>query len=462
MAEIPVAALDARQQKLVENARVALERGNFDYVAEVTTQVLKAAPGCLPVRKLQRVAQLRKNGAKSGGLMARVTNGFSNAPFMFGGPKEPAKALEAAELLLAKDPQNVAALRMLAEAARRLALPETAAFALDAIREIDPADRANLLALGEAWLAAGKAGEALKVADELLRQKSADPAAQDLMRKASVAQTVTKAGWEKQGDFREKLRHPAQAVSLEQAAKVKVAEVMGQRLLEENLARVAKEPHNVNHYRAIVQAYRSLGDFDTALVWIRKAQEHAPSDPTLEKQVVEIETAAREKKVELARSVLNVKPDDLAAVAQFEMAQVELATFRLAEAKRQVGRYPNDGASRQALGMLLLERGEADEAVAQFQQAQKAPQVRVAALVGLGRCFQRKKLYDLAATQFTAAKAESGPMNDVKKDAIYELGACYEQMGRRDEAIAEFKSIYSEDIGFRDVAEKINAFYAKS
>jgi hypothetical protein len=53
-------------------------------------------------------------------------------------------------------------------------------------------------------------------------------------------------------------------------------------------------------------------------------------------------------------------------------------------------------------------------------------------------------------------------MDDTKKEVIYELGSCYEQMGRADAAIDEFKAIYSEDIGFRDVAAKINAFYAKS
>ena len=35
-------------------------------------------------------------------------------------------------------------------------------------------------------------------------------------------------------------------------------------------------------------------------------------------------------------------------------------------------------------------------------------------------------------------------------------------MGKPDLAIVEFKAIYSEDIGFRDVADKINAFYAKA
>jgi tetratricopeptide (TPR) repeat protein len=127
-----------------------------------------------------------------------------------------------------------------------------------------------------------------------------------------------------------------------------------------------------------------------------------------------------------------------------------------------VERYPNDYPARYELGALLLELGQTDAAIAQFQQAQKGPQVRVSSLVGLGRCFKAKKLYDLAVAQLNTAKNDLSTMDDVKKDVIYELGACYELMGKPDRAIEEFKVIYSEDIGFRDVADKINAFYSKS
>src|SRR5687768_9278155 len=111
MPEVPVASLDPRQQKLIENARVALERGNLEYVLEVTSQVLKAQPGCLPVRKLQRIAQLRQSRGKTAGFMGKAFSGLS-APFMFGGKKEPAKQLETAETMLAKDPMNLAGLRV--------------------------------------------------------------------------------------------------------------------------------------------------------------------------------------------------------------------------------------------------------------------------------------------------------------------------------------------------------------
>jgi tetratricopeptide (TPR) repeat protein len=353
---------------------------------------------------------------------------------------------------------------MLAEAAAGLQLPETVAFALDAIRELEPENRANLLALGEAWLAAGKPAESLRIADDLLKAKPTDSEAQNLMRKASVAETMTKVGWENQTTYRDKLRDEKQAVSLEQSGKVVLGDVMARRLIDEALARVAKEPLNLNHYRTVAQAYRQIGDLEQALAWIRKAREQPAgrSDASLDKQESELATAAIERRLAEAELAVTRAPTDIAAQAQVAAVREELTKFRLSEAVRYVDRYPNDYVARCALGTQLLEHGELDQAIAQFQQAQKGPQVRIAALVGLARCFKDKKLFDLAVAQLTTAKNELGALDETKKDVIYELGTCYEMMGKSDAAIAEFKTIYTEDIGFRDVAKKINAFYAQS
>ena len=451
MPEVAVTSLDPRQQKLIDNARIALERGQTDYALDACAQILKSAPGCLPVRRLQRVAQLRDFRAKNK-FMAKALGGFSTAPFMFGGgKKDPAKLLESAEALLAKDPTSVAALKLLAEAAGGLGLPETVAFALDAVRELEPDNRSNLLALGEAWIAAGKPAEAVKTADAMLAQKPADAEAQALLRKASVAQTVTKGNWEAQGNFRDKLRDEAQAVSLEQAAKIVTGGDMAQRLADEAIARVQAEPNNLNHYRAAAQSYRQLGQSEQALAWVKKARAlpAGASDPALEKEESELQTALLEARVKGATGEALV------------VAQAELADWRLTEAKRTVERYPNDFPARLALGELLLAAGQIDAALAQFQQAQKGPQVRIAALLGLGRGFRAKKIFDLAVMQFTTAKAELGPMDAVKKEVLYELGSCYEAMGKGEEAITEFKLIYGEDIGYRDVGEKITAHYSK-
>ncbi|MFM7748986.1 MAG: tetratricopeptide repeat protein, partial [Opitutaceae bacterium] len=290
MPEIPVAQLDPRHQKLIENARIALDRGNLEYVLEVTAQVLKMQPGCLPVRKLQRVAQMRGLKGRPGGLMGKAISGLSAAPFMFGSAKkDPAKLMESAEGLLAKDPTNVPALKMLAEAAQGLGLLETVAFALDAVRELEPTNKTNLLALGEAWLAAGKPTEALRAADEILRDKPTDADAQNLMRKASVAQTVDKHKWDSQAGFRDKLRDESQAQALERSAKIVAGDSAISRVLEEALGRVAKEPNNLNHYRSVSQAYRQLGNLEEALAWVRKAREQpsGKADSALDKQETE-------------------------------------------------------------------------------------------------------------------------------------------------------------------------------
>ena len=465
MSEVALSALDPRHQKLMENARIALERGNLEYVLEVTSQVLKMQPGALPVRRLQRVAQLRQYRGKSGGFFGRTMSGLSAAPFLFGGgKKDPAKQLETAEGLLAKDPTNVAALKILAEAAGGLGLPETVAFALEAVREIEPENRTNLLALGEALLAANKPADALKVADEILKGKPTDADAQNLMRKASVAQTVTTHNWDNKASFRDKLRNEAQAISLEQAAKVVTGDGMTQRLLDEALAQVAKEPNNLNQYRSVSQAYKQMGNLEQALIWVRKAREQpvGKTDAALEKQESDLATLIVEKRMTEAETALAANPADTAAQAKLAAAQKELAEFKMSESKRYVERYPNDYPARYALGVLLLQQGQTDPAIGQFQQSQKGPQVRVPSLVGLGRCFKAKKLYDLAVAQLNTAKNDLATMDDTKKDVIYELGLCYELMGKPDLAIEEFKVIYSEDIGFRDVADKINAFYAKS
>jgi tetratricopeptide (TPR) repeat protein len=374
MPDVAVSALDARQQKLVENARRALALGNVEYVLTACAEVLQAQPGCLPARRLWRAAQLRQTKGSSG-VVGRTLSGLTALPFTLGANRrDPRDNLVRADKLLAKDPNNLGALRLLAEAAVSFDWPETAVFAHEIIREQEPTNRENLLALGEAWLRAGKSAEALRVADEILRLHPVDAAAQTLMRKASIAQATRHGHWEKEGNYREKLNDESRAVALEQSSRL----------------------HNAP----------------------------AAAEPS-------------------------AQPGPAAVVAGAALA--EMRSF--------VERYPGDLDGRFRLAELLLAAGEIEPAIAQYQQAQRSPKLRVRALLGLARGFRARRLLDLAIGQLTAAKAELPVMDDLKKEVVYELGDCLEQQQQAEAAIAQFKEIYTEDIGFRDVAAKINAHY---
>lgn len=210
MNEIPVAALGSRLQKQVESARQAFERGNFDYAVDLCRDVLAAAPGCLPVRKLHRAAQL-KRGASRG--LARMFGGVSAAPFLISGSlalgKDPARALERAQRLVDGDPHSASGLRLLGAAATALGWHETAVFAYDALREADPQDVPNLVALGRAHLASDRADHAVQCAELALRHEPIHAGAQSLLKDASVAQTMRRGRWDESGDFRGKVRPPA-------------------------------------------------------------------------------------------------------------------------------------------------------------------------------------------------------------------------------------------------------------
>lgn len=460
MPEIPVSSLDPRVQKQIENSQIALQRGNLDYVLDVTSQVLKAAPGCLPVRRLQRVAQLRKAGTKNK-LFAKAFGSVTQAGFMFGGKKDPAKALENADKMLAADPTSVPALKLLAEAAHGLDMPDTVAFAWEAIHELAPTDREALLNFGEACLLAKRPKDALRAADELLKLKPQDGDALALMRKAAIAQTTNAGNWEEKGSFRDKLRDEAAATLLEQSSKVVTSEEMTTKLLNESLAKLQAQPDNLNHFRSVVEGYKKLNNLEEALNYVRKARllPTGAGDTSLGKQESDLKTAILERRIKGLEDQVKLTPESAEAKDALSLARKDFASEQLVEAKAYVERYPNDYAARFTLANLHFEAGDYQNAIANYQQAQKNPKVRVQALAGMGKALKARKMFDLAVAQFQTAKAELQVMDDVKKDVIYQLAECYEGMGRKEDAINEYKIIYSEDIGFRDVADKINAYY---
>ncbi len=206
MADVPPSASAPQLRLLVENARTALDQGNFEYVLTVCAPLLEAQPTDLALRRVVRVAQLRKHRTRNA-FFARARSGFVLAPFAWGGGnRNPAERFARLEKLLTGDPANGTALKLQAQAAMELGWDETAIFLHEAVREIAPTDRGNLLALGDAWLKLGRPDEALRAAEMILRDHPVDGDAQQLLRKASIAQAVTKGNWEGTGDYREKLR----------------------------------------------------------------------------------------------------------------------------------------------------------------------------------------------------------------------------------------------------------------
>ena len=110
--------------------------------------------------------------------------------------------------------------------------------------------------------------------------------------------------------------------------------------------------------------------------------------------------------------------------------------------------------------MLFRSAGRLGEAIAELQKAQNNPGKRIAAMSLLAQAFARRGMNDLAARKLTDALREKLVFDDEKKDLHYQLGCILDRMGRKDEAIEQFKVIYEQDIGYRDVMARVDAHYA--
>ena len=140
--------------------------------------------------------------------------------------------------------------------------------------------------------------------------------------------------------------------------------------------------------------------------------------------------------------------------------QAEKLNFQMTDCQKRVEKYPTDMTLRFEMGLLYFQADKVNEAIQEFQKAKNNPHKSLAAMGYLAQCYSRKKMFDMAARMLQSAIKEKLVFDEEKKDLVYNLGCVLENMGKKEEAIEQFKQIYEIDIGYKDVAAKVDAFYA--
>jgi tetratricopeptide (TPR) repeat protein len=237
---------------------------------------------------------------------------------------------------------------------------------------------------------------------------------------------------------------------------VQKTEDVTERLIQECEIRLKTEPDNLRLIRSLAELYTQKKRFDLAsgLYDRLKASEMSGSDPTLDRAIAEMSVRRYDHQIEQLDSGA---PDSAGQAAKLN---VEKLSFQIAECQKRVEHFPTDLAIRFEMGALYFQAGKIAEAIQEFQKAQSNPHKRTAAMNYLAQCFAKRKMFDLAARTLQNAIKEKPVFDDEKKDLIYNLGCVLENMGKKAEALEQLKLIYEVDIGYRDVAAKVDAFYA--
>jgi tetratricopeptide (TPR) repeat protein len=445
-------------RELYERGNAALQKKNYDYAIAIYNQVLSKEPAFYPGREALRCCQLAKAGS-GGGFFKKMFGTAGASPQLakaqFQVRNNPVETLATCEQILNSDPNSTAAHKLLAEAAMALELYKTAVLSLEIAYKNNPRDLDIGQRLGEALTAAGQIARAETIYTELQQANPHNSEISMALKNLAARKTMSDSGYEAlesgTGSYRDILKDKDEAVSLEQQNRQVKTEDVATELIREYRAKLEKEPNDRRLLRAIADLYAQKKEFDTALQYLAMISTiEGQADPSLEKAISDTKLRYLEHRI----SLLDPSSPERAGLEK------ERQNFEIAEARRRVERNPNDLAYRFELGRTLFEHGLVSEAIQEFQKAQHNPHKKVPSLYYLGQCFAARKMYDLAARSLQSGIAEKLVFDDERKELVYALGSVLEHQGKTEEAVAQYKLIYEIDIGFKDVAAKVDAYYA--
>ena len=459
MAEKELSEIPFAQQDLFEKGVAALKKNNLDYAISLFMTVLRAEPGFYQAREALRATQHKRTAGKTSFFRKFVGSASSLTRGQVALRTNPVEALAVAEDVLNDDPSNVSAHELLAHAAMAVQMPKTAVLSLEVAFKQKSSDRNLALDLAEALVAVGNRARAEKILQDLLRAFPSDPELNERLKNLLANRTLAEQGYGAleggQGSYRDIIRDKQEAVTLEQEGRsVKDADVAGQ-LIADYEKRLTAEPASLKLMRDLAELHRKRHESDRAIAYYHRIlTTGGVNDPT----ILDLIRETVVEQFDHEESQLDATAPDIAErVAE---VRARRTAWRLEDAKNRAEQNPTDLHLRYELGLLYLEAGRLSEAIAELQKAQNNPNKRIASMTLLAQAFARRGMNDLAARKLQEALKEKLVFDEEAKELRYQLGCILEKMNKKEEAIEQFKLIYEQDVSYRDVMARVDAYYA--
>jgi len=450
-----------KAQQFLDKATKAAERGNLDIALALCRQAVALAPHDENSRRQFHETRIRLfQREKHGGLGLKVAElgaqmKMSKAQSLIKQNKlEEAMAL--AEEVVDVNPISPKLNEFYFDIAQRTNHPEALLSAMETLSTACPDDTDLMLRMGKTYMQNGVYGRARDCFQRVSSINPTDLSVQKLLKDAMAKETMTAGGWEenagKRGGFQALIRDKELAARLDRNAKAVVAGDDAEAAIAEAREKIAKEPKNVNYYRALARIFLQNKRFDEALETIDEARKVNPADPELDRNWADAKIRSYEARIDALKA--EGKEEDAYQL------EVEKAQFAFDDLLRRVEAYPNDLGLRYELGVMYFENDAFDDAIQQFQLAQKSPKYRLESLYYLACCFKAKGQADMAVMQLEAANSQLQVMDDLKKRVVYTLGQIAEEAGDNEKAFNYYKDVYAADIGFADIGERMQKVHA--
>ncbi len=438
--------------KHIQKAEEAARRKNYDFAVELYQQLLELDADQGEARAgLRRVLKLRHD-SKKGGRFLRALSGA--------GPLAVAKTMRKAgrvdaciksvESYLSSNPLDVDANLMLGEVLEQGEYYKSACAVYEFIAEIAPKNPEGLKRAGAMMYQLGEHHKALDFYELALK---ADPRDQEALkqRKNLAAETaLTRRDDEKVQHSRDQIKDKGEAQSLERAGRMHKTDDELKLDLERLEDRYAEAPSDPDLMVAMADVLEKLKDPEAAFDLIARACDYRKDSAELQARRMKLREKVLKKGI--------ARADRIGDTEAANRLEGELQSYQVEALREQLKLRPGDAGLRLALGRLLLKTGEVDGAIGEFQKAVDDPRVGGDALVQLGVAFQQKGFLDLAKKNYERALEGSSGSDARSKEILYNLGSIAESEDQIEEARGLFARIFEIDIGYRDVAAKMEHY----
>jgi tetratricopeptide (TPR) repeat protein len=447
----------AKARVFFEKARKAAETKNYDYAVDMYLEGLRFAPdalreGHLPLGEL--ALQRRSKGGKKPTMVEKVKR-------LRG--KTPLEQMLNAEYLYVKDPGHLPYAEAMLKAAVAGSYKKTANWVANFIFQTNNAsEKPSLhmyLLLKDSYKTLGEYDKAVAACQRAMRLKPADADLAEEYKNLSAELTMAKGGYDGEGDFTKSIKDRERQAEL--YAQERVVKTEDYRLSAVEAARKALA-QNPDLDKNIINLTDALADLRTdeaeneAIDVLEKAHQRK-QDYSYKHRAGELRIRQLKRRLKEAKATLNSSPDNPSAKAQVERLSAQLNDVELEHYRLAMENYPTDLKAKYEYGVRLLRHKRYDEAIPLFQEAQRDPGRKIAAMDKTGYCFFKKGWYADAVDVFSRALDSREIKDDaIAKELRYNLARSHEEQGDSQKALEIYRKIAQQDFAYKDVSKRVD------
>ena len=438
--------------KHIQKADEAFRRRNYDFAVEVYQQLLEIDPDQAEARGGLRRALKARHEQKKGGKLLRALGGA--------GPLAMAKTLRKAgkhaaaakslESYLEKSPLDADANLMLGMSLEDAGYYKSALAVYEFLAEIAPRNPEGLKRAGAMAYRQGSHGRALEYYERALEADPRDQEALKARKDLAAEAALSGGGYEQIQHSREVIKDKDQARALERSRRRHLSEddLLAER--ERLEALYVENDADVDLMIELAGVHERLKDPESALGMIDRAL-------ALRRDSFDLLCRAGDLRIKVAKKAV-AKADKNGDTARAGSLERGLGELEVEEYQKRVDMHPGDPALRLALGKRLMRVDRLDAALGELQKAQNDPRIRREAFFHLAQCFHKKGFVDLARKEYERSLEGVLEVDERAKEVLYSLGSIAEAEGDGREARSYYARVYEVDIGYRDVAAKMEQF----